>query len=122
MIPTRALLQSVTKQARKMVEWTAIVYDKPGSSRAAYRDQHLKDIPTSFANGSISSAGALLNALPKEGEKLDFAGSILSVNAESKEEVLEILSKDVYARNGVWDLTNVLIYPTIIAGRKGKDL
>lgn len=105
----------------KMVEWLAIVYDNPGVSRAATRAQHLAGIPASVASGKVVSAGAIFNEVPKEGVAPNFAGSALSIIADSKEEVLEILSQDVYAKEGIWDLNNVLIYPTGVAYRKAKD-
>jgi hypothetical protein len=34
-------------------------------------------------------------------------GSMLVVAADSEKEILETLSKDIYATSGVWDLENV---------------
>lgn len=47
--------------------------------------------------------------VPKDDEpsSLNFAGSALVVEAESKEAVLEILKNDIYGKSGVWDLKNV---------------
>ncbi|KAH3674342.1 hypothetical protein WICMUC_003368 [Wickerhamomyces mucosus] len=105
-----------------MVEWLAIVYDKPGSDRSSVRSQHLADIPNSVTAGEVTNAGAIFNEIPQDGLKPNFAGSVLNIVADSKEQVLEILKKDIYAKTGVWDLENTLIYPTAVAYRKSKDL
>lgn len=120
MIPSRTLFNSI--KTRKMVEWLAVVYDKPNTDRSNVRAQHLADIPAGVKNGVITSAGAIFNEVPKEGSKPNFAGSVLTVIADSKEEALEFLKGDIYAREGIWDLENVLIYPAGLAYRKAKDL
>jgi hypothetical protein len=53
--------------------------------------------------------GALLDEVPAEGDALKFKGSAMVALASSKEEVLEQLKSDVYAKNGVWDFTKVRI-------------
>ncbi len=45
--------------------------------------------------------------LPKEGEALKIQGSAMVAVASSKEEVLELLKKDIYAENEVWDFSKV---------------
>lgn len=104
-----------------MVEWIAIVYDKEGGDRLGNRAAHLAAIPKNIANGSIVSAGAIFNQVPKEGEKPDFAGSVVNVIADTREEALEILKQDIYCKNGVWNMDNILLYPIGIAARQGKD-
>lgn len=44
---------------------------------------------------------------PKEGEGLKFRGSAMVAVGSSKEEVLEVLKKDIYAENAVWDFSKV---------------
>jgi hypothetical protein len=55
--------------------------------------------------------GAVLHDMPKDDEpsSLDFAGSTFVLSAENKEEVIEHLKGDIYARSGVWDVDNVSI-------------
>jgi hypothetical protein len=55
-------------------------------------------------------AGAILDEVPKEGEGLKFAGSALVAYGSSREEVIEMLKKDVYAENDVWDFNKVSGY------------
>lgn len=38
-------------------------------------------------------------------------GSALIVVSDTKEEVLELLRGDIYARSGVWDVDNATLYP-----------
>ncbi|KAF4120030.1 uncharacterized protein GMORB2_3441 [Geosmithia morbida] len=76
----------------------------PPPSREENRDK---------ANARETEIGALLKSVPKDDDpsSLDFLGSALVVNAESKEEILEMLRNDVYAKADVWDFEKVQIYP-----------
>jgi len=49
-----------------------------------------------------------LEEVPKEGEPLKIIGSIVVTWATSREEVIEKLKKDIYAKNEVWDFEKVL--------------
>lgn len=66
---------------------------------------------------SFFYTGAILDEVPKEGEGMKMNGSAAVVVASSKEEIIEILSKDIYATSGVWDLEKVsLIFNACHAG------
>lgn len=91
-----------------MVDWVVIVFDK--SDRAPYRDAHLKGIPQQVDAGKIVCAGAIYNEPKAPGEPRTFAGSHLQVVADTKEEALDIVKSDVFAKEGVWDLNNIIIY------------
>jgi hypothetical protein len=52
----------------------------------------------------------MLNNHSSAGEKLSIKGSVMLASADSKEEVLEQLKKDVYASD-VWDLEKVEVIP-----------
>lgn len=58
---------------------------------------------------SYVHAGAILEDVPVDDEvsSLKFAGSTIVVVAESKQEVIDLLKKDVYVESGVWDLEKV---------------
>ncbi|KAL6940653.1 hypothetical protein ACO0QE_004565 [Hanseniaspora vineae] len=103
-----------------MVEWIAVVYDKPNVDRLKFRTEHLQGIPPAFESGELTSAGAIYKGLNAEGKPEGFAGSVVSVNADSKEEVIAFLKKDPYHINGVWDTENALIYPYGVAKRNAK--
>ena len=49
----------------------------------------------------------MLEEVPKEGEGLKFQGSAMVALASSKEELLEKLKSDIYAKNEVWDFSKV---------------
>lgn len=54
--------------------------------------------------------GALLNSKPEDENdptKFDFYGSTITIVAASREEVISILSNDIYTTSGVWDVEKV---------------
>ncbi len=57
------------------------------------------------------TAGAILKQHPEEGKDAQFVGSMVVYAAENIEEVRDIISKDIYATSGVWDLEKVQIFP-----------
>lgn len=60
-------------------------------------------------SGAFQMGGAVLTDVPADDEpsSLQFAGSTIIAVASSKEEVLDLLRGDVYAKEGVWDVDNV---------------
>lgn len=64
-----------------------------------------------------TAAGSMLDHHPAEGENPPpMNGSTLIVAAEGVEEIREILSKDIYATSGVWDLDNVRSFQLRLVG------
>ena len=53
----------------------------------------------------------MLGDHPKEGETPSFKGGVLTVHAETEEEVRKILKDDVYTSNDVWDWDRLEILP-----------
>ncbi|KAI3326037.1 hypothetical protein HD806DRAFT_532690 [Xylariaceae sp. AK1471] len=102
-------------------EWLVVVPDKPDrhEKRLEVRAQHLEGVKPLAESGFIKTGGALLNEKPEseDASKFSFYGSTLVVVASSKEEILDLLSKDIYARTDVWDLDNVQIWPAKFAFR-----
>lgn len=97
-----------------MVEWVAIVYDKPGSDRFASRPQHLAGIPPLVEQGKLVCAGAIYN------DDGTFAGSHLQIVADTKEEALQLIHNDIFAKNGIWELDNIILYRFGCAVREPK--
>lgn len=95
------------------VEWNVVVFDKPGVDRTPVRQQHIENIPKLVNDGIFLSAGPIYHDV----EKTKFAGSSLQLLAESREEVIEILKKDIFYSAGIWDLDNVIANPVTIAVR-----
>ncbi|RYC54159.1 hypothetical protein CHU98_g12052 [Xylaria longipes] len=81
--------------------------------------RHLEGVKPLAASGFIKTGGALLNEKPEgdDASKFSFYGSSLVCVASSKEEIFEVLRKDIYATTGVWDLDNVQIWPAKFAFR-----
>ncbi|SGZ50560.1 CIC11C00000002424 [Sungouiella intermedia] len=100
------------------IEWNVIVYDKPGTDRSQVRPQHVAAIPEAVNSGIVTSVGAIYHDV----EKTKFAGSTFHLLAESKEEILDFLKKDVYYVSGIWDLDSVVAHPVGIACRLGKEM
>lgn len=48
---------------------------------------------------------------PAEGQTPNFKGSMIIAVANSAAEVKEIISNDIYAKEGVWDVENAQIIP-----------
>lgn len=46
-----------------------------------------------------------------DSETPPFKGSMVVIQATSAEEARDIVGRDVYAQNGVWDLENAQIFP-----------
>ncbi|KAN0108090.1 hypothetical protein V8E51_007832 [Hyaloscypha variabilis] len=99
--------------AAEKFEWLVVVPDHPGAlaQRLEVRPKHFEGLAPNKENGFWQMGGAILDDVPKEGEQLKFRGSAMVASASSKEEVLEILKNDIYAKSGVWDLEKIQIYP-----------
>jgi uncharacterized protein len=65
--------------------------------------------------GTLLKIGAMLESHPAAGETPVFKGSVLLVVGETSEDIKELLRKDVYTTNGVWDLDNVQIIPVSVS-------
>ncbi|KAK7532498.1 uncharacterized protein J3D65DRAFT_637058 [Phyllosticta citribraziliensis] len=98
-------------------EWLVVLPDKPGvlEKRVQVRGQHIAAIASAYPSDFWLVAGALLERAPHEiaaDEAKDAAappplpmqGSAGLVWASSAEEIRRLLSGDVYAREGVWDM------------------
>ncbi|KAI0114510.1 hypothetical protein GGR51DRAFT_448766 [Nemania sp. FL0031] len=114
-------MASITTPPAGKYEWLVIIPDKPGvqDKRLAVRAQHLAGTKPLAESGFIKTGGALLNEKPEseDASKFSFYGSTLVCVASSKEEILELLSKDIYTTSGVWDLDNIQIWPAKFAFR-----
>lgn len=59
---------------------------------------------------SNTGAGAILHDKPSDPtdpKTFPFVGSTVIILADTKEEVIDFLKKDVYVEAGVWDVANV---------------
>ncbi|KAL7926045.1 hypothetical protein ACQKWADRAFT_281609 [Trichoderma austrokoningii] len=112
-----------TSEVRRPFEFLVILPDKPGPEvrkrRLEVRAQHFSDMKPTLDEGKLKMGGAILHDVPAtdEGEKMDFAGSVIIVVAESAEEAKNMLKDDIYVKAGVWDLEKTQIYPLKCAFR-----
>jgi len=104
-------------------EWLVILPDREGSleRRMAVRPQHLSALTPRVEAGFWKMGGAFLNTTPIPDQTPDFAGSCMIAYASTKEEVLDVINGDVYAKEGVWDLEKMTIFPFKAAFRKALE-
>ncbi|KAI0973849.1 hypothetical protein F4678DRAFT_458631 [Xylaria arbuscula] len=114
-------MASISTPPAGKLEWLVVIPDKAGAheKRLEVRAKHLGGIKPLAESGFIKTGGAILNDKPESDDatKFSFYGSTLVVVASSKEEILDVLHKDIYATTGVWDLENVQIWPAKFAFR-----
>lgn len=107
----------MSKISRKL-EWLVIIYDKPVNQRLKFRAQHLAKVPSAVESGAVTGCGPIF----KDETKKEFLGSSFTIQAETKSEVLELLKKDIYAAEDVWDFDNVVIHPYAPFYRQQQDM
>ncbi|KAI2993548.1 FAD dependent oxidoreductase family protein [Aspergillus niger] len=78
---------------------------------------HYEGIQPLIAQGKLVDGGAIFKEHPEEGKEAHFKGSVIVYRGENAEEVRDIISKDIYATSGVWDLEKVQIFPYVPAVR-----
>jgi uncharacterized protein YciI len=115
-----------SSQPADLWEWLVIIPDKPGTKdkRLEVRPAHLKNVlavaeaqPETYKMG-----GVILNDLPGPETAAnpagwDFHGSTIIMQARSREEIIEFISKDIYVKEGVWDVEKVQMWPLKAAFR-----
>ncbi|RDI82374.1 hypothetical protein Vi05172_g7724 [Venturia inaequalis] len=109
----------------KKIEWLVILPDREGviERRMEVRPSHLANVQQDADSGFWLLGGAYFSDVPKAGENPPpIIGSAMLAHAETKEEVLEKLKRDVYSESGVWDWEKVRIYPfrSAVGGAAGK--
>ncbi|CCE62251.1 hypothetical protein TPHA_0C00950 [Tetrapisispora phaffii CBS 4417] len=97
-----------------MSEYVVVIKDHAGAEklREQHGPEHFGNIPPLVDAGIVVCGGAMFN---EEGSPV---GSHIQIVADSREQVLEMLKKDVFARENVWDLESAIIYKFDCAVRK----
>ncbi|KAL4863671.1 hypothetical protein BDV12DRAFT_177229 [Aspergillus spectabilis] len=103
------------------LEWLIHVPDFPNSleKRTALRPQHLENLKPEVTSGNAVFGGATLERHPGDGESPCMNGSFMLVYAATEEEARSRVLDDVYAKNQVWDVANMEIWPFRCAVRVG---
>lgn len=86
--------------------------------RLEIRPRHLVKALDLHAKGLILSGGAFTDKHPEGDETFNVKGSVVTFSVGSEAELRKILEDDVYTKEGVWDLDNIQIIPSIEAVRK----
>ena len=71
------------------------------------RSDHLSNLKPNVDSGLWVFGGASLDEPLKAGEAPKINGSVMLAQADTKEEVLETIRRDVYSTSGVWDESKV---------------
>ncbi|KAI9729904.1 MAG: hypothetical protein M1818_008344 [Claussenomyces sp. TS43310] len=112
-------MSSETSSAPK-TDWLVIMPDREGvlDKRMSVRSDHFSNLIPRAEAGFWKLGGAMLTEPAKDGEPLKITGSALLAHASSREEVIEELKKDVYAKE-VWDWDKIHVIPFKTAFLKG---
>ncbi|TPX06907.1 uncharacterized protein E0L32_002403 [Thyridium curvatum] len=119
--PSAHLTRRSMSSGGRPFEWLVVVPDVPGAlqKRLDVRPQHFAGITEHVKSGKIVMGGAILDDVPVDDQptSLKFAGSTLQIVASSRDEVVEFIRGDVYAKSGVWDVEKAQIWPLKAAVR-----
>ncbi|KAL4898351.1 hypothetical protein BDV59DRAFT_3275 [Aspergillus ambiguus] len=101
-------------------EFLCILPDKPDAVnlRLQVRPTHLEAVKPLVASGRVVAGGAMVDKHPARAEKVPFRGSMMIYTGETAEDVWKVLTKDIYATSGVWDLEKAQVIPFISAIRE----
>ncbi|KIW84036.1 hypothetical protein Z517_03282 [Fonsecaea pedrosoi CBS 271.37] len=93
-------------------EWLIVVHDLPDTAdrRRELLPKHGEDRKNDPA-GFWVFGGALLDEPALAGKPISMTGSCMLAYAESKEEILERLERDVLVTGKVWDWEKLQVYP-----------
>ncbi|ABN64278.1 predicted protein [Scheffersomyces stipitis CBS 6054] len=97
-------------------EYGVLIYDKPDADRRKFFKEHIAGIAPMVNSGVIKVAGAIF----KDETRTKVVGSSIQLAANSKEEAIELLKKDAFYVNGIWDLDNAVITSIATAVRIPK--
>lgn len=108
-----------TSQSFMSQEWLCIIPDKPDSlrQRQETRPKHLQSIEKSIKGGILEFGGAILDGV--DGNP---TGSVVTVRATTKEDLVAFLTTDPYSEQDVWDLSKAQFHPFKTAVRVAKEL
>ncbi|KAL9063605.1 MAG: hypothetical protein Q9157_008160 [Trypethelium eluteriae] len=120
----KAMIRKLVIMALCKPEWLVILPDNPGTSDTwrSVREEHLAAVKQHFDAGLFRLGGAYFHPREESEAPLQVRGSVVIACAESKEEVVEVLKRDVFTTSGVWDWGKVEIYPfrtALTAGGSG---
>lgn len=101
-----------------MVEWCVVVMDKPDADRAKYGSEHIVGIKPLINSGIFLSGGQIKD----ENNPPKAVGSHLQIRADTKQDVIDLLRKDPFSENGVWNVDEAIVYRLDCVYREKLDL
>ncbi|KAI0114746.1 hypothetical protein F4814DRAFT_416956 [Daldinia grandis] len=102
-------------------DFLVLLQDKPGmlQTRLNNVQAHIAHLKSLIESGTVVMSGPTLSSHSKtSSEDLPVNGSSVLVRANSEEEVRALISDDIYAKIGVWDLERISITPMKCVVRK----
>ncbi|KAL9616085.1 MAG: hypothetical protein Q9160_009004 [Pyrenula sp. 1 TL-2023] len=105
----------MTTPSSLLNEYLIIIPDVPHTiqKRLKVRPQHFVELKPDIASQKVTFGGAMLEEHLKPGDDgpQKMCGSAMLIRAASQEEALERVRKDVYTKEGVWDMDKVQVWP-----------
>ncbi|KAL1895029.1 hypothetical protein Sste5346_005449 [Sporothrix stenoceras] len=94
-------------------EWLIQVPVLPGTveKRIQLRSQHYADAKSLIESGFITFAGGILENPTTDGDNKDMTVTLFTVSVPTREEAKAILERDVYTKEGIWDVSKAEIFP-----------
>lgn len=101
-----------TPDLKSCPEWLIQVPVLPGTvdKRILLRSQHYADARALIESGVITFAGGVLEKHSTDGDNKDMTVTLFTVSVPTREEAREILERDVYTKEGIWDVSKAEIF------------
>jgi uncharacterized protein YciI len=99
--------------ATELKEYLVIIPDLPDvlAKRQVLLKPHNQDAAPLVKAGRVPFFGSTLAHHSPEGQQVAENGTVMIIKAESEEEIREIIRKDIFTIEGVWDFGKVSIWP-----------
>lgn len=101
-----------------MTEWCVVVMDKSDADRAKHGPKHIVGIKHLIDSGIVLSGGQIND----ESSPPKAVGSHIQIRADTKQDVIDLLRKDPFSQNGVWNVDEAIIYRLDCVYREKLDL
>ncbi|VTT56808.1 unnamed protein product [Fusarium fujikuroi] len=99
--------------ATELKEYLVIIPDLPDvlAKRQVLLKPHNQDAAPLVKAGRVPFFGSTLAHHSAEGQQVAENGTVMIIKAESEEEIKEIIRKDIFTIEGVWDFGKLSIWP-----------
>ena len=99
------------------LEWLVMIFDHAASQRLKFMPEHLAALRSNIDAGVVTSGGQIFDDVAKTKR----FGSVLTVRASSKSEIVDLLKRDIYAQKNVWNFESLIVHPVGIRYRSGIE-